>query len=130
MMNRLRAFEEKGDLREMGSLLAERFDEYVGEQVAKGVAEGVAKRLEEGFAEGFEEGFEEGFAKGFEEGFAKGGRTMLLSVAARRYGARAAVELALLLDPGADRNRIEEIFAEMFEYPDGAGFLTRIRRPD
>ena len=106
MMGRLRAFEEKGDLREMGSLLAERFDEYVDEQVAKGVA------------------------KGREEGLEERGRALLLSVASRRYGARIAAELALLLAPGDDPNRIEEIFAEMFECPDGAEFLARVRRPD
>ena len=55
---------------------------------------------------------------------------MLLSVAARRYGARIAAELALLLNPRDDPNRVEEIFAEMFECPDGAEFLARIGRPD
>ena len=81
----LRALEETGGLREMGSLLAERIDEYVDEQVEKRTQE----RVEKVFQEIAEKGVREGVGQRFREHLEKLGERRVKELAEQHLEALA-----------------------------------------
>ena len=100
----LRALEETGGLREMGSLLAERIDEYVDEQVEKRTQERVEQR-------------------GLEQE-----RALLSRLTARKFDAETAAALAALLGRVDDPERLAEIGEQVIDCPTGDELLARAER--
>ena len=100
----LRALEETGGLREMGSLLAERIDEYVDEQVEKRARERVEQH-------------------GLEQE-----RALLSRLAARKFDAETAAALAALLGRVDDPERLAEIGEQVIDCATGDELLARAER--
>ena len=67
LVGALKALEEAGDLGEMGSLLAERIDEYVEEQIEKHTEQRVEQRLEQRVEERVEQRLEQRVAERLEQ---------------------------------------------------------------
>ena len=96
----LRRLEEAGELEEMGTLLAERIDEFA------------EKRAAERHAMGLEQGLEQE-------------RALLARQAARKFGAGTAERLAALLGGIDDPERLAEIGEAVIDCADGAALLAR-----
>ena len=104
----LRRLEEAGELEEMGTLLAERIDEFA------------EKRAEERAAEQHARGLEQGRERGLEQE-----RALLVRQAARKFGAGTAERLAALLGGIDDPERLAEIGEAVIDCADGAELLVR-----
>ena len=100
LVGALEALEGEGDLDAMGSLLAERIDEYVETRSLK---------------RGLEQGLEQE-------------RVLLSRQAARKFDARTAARLAALLDGVADPERLAEIGEQVIDCATGAELLARAER--
>ena len=96
----LRRLEETGELEEMGTLLAERIDEFA------------ERHLERGREQGRERGLEEE-------------RALLARQAARKFGAGTAERLAALLGGIDDPERLAEIGEAVIDCADGSALLAR-----
>ena len=120
LVGALEALEGEGDLDAMGSLLAERIDEYVETRSLK---RGLEQGLERGLERGLEQGLERGLTQGLEQE-----RALLSRQAARKFDARTASRLAALLDGIADPERLAEIGEQVIDCATGAELLARAER--
>ena len=102
LVDALQALEETGDLRAMGSLLAERIDEYLEKEAER-------RSLERGMAQGLERE-----------------RALLSRLAARKFGSETAARLATLLDAVADPGRLEDIGEQVIDCATGGELLARV----
>ena len=139
LVETLRALEETGDLNAMGSLLAERIDEFAEERLAKGLAEGLARGKAEGLARGKAEGLArgkaEGLARGKAEGLARGKaegleqeRALLSRLTTRKFDAGTAARLAALLEGVEDPEHLAEVGEQVIDCTTGAELLARTKR--
>ena len=148
LVGALEALEGEGDLDAMGSLLAERIDEYVETRSLKrGLEQGLERGLEQGLERGLEQGREQGLERGLEQGLEQGlergltqglergltqgleqERALLSRQAARKFDARTASRLAALLDGIADPERLAEIGEQVIDCATGAELLARAER--
>ena len=117
LVGALEALEGEGDLDAMGSLLAERIDEYVETRIKTGIEE---RSLKRGLEQGLEQGLERGLTRGLEQE-----RALLSRQAARKFDARTASRLAVLLDGIADAERLAEIGEQVIDCATGAELLAR-----
>ena len=100
----LRRLEETGELEEMGTLLAERIDEFAERRAEERAAEQHARGLEQGLEQE---------------------RALLARLAARKFGAQTAERLAGLLAGIDDAERLAEIGEAVIDCADGAALLAR-----
>ena len=103
LVDTLRALEETGDLKAMGSLLAERIDEYADERLAEGLAQGKAEGLDQE-------------------------RALLSRLTARKFDAGTAARLAALLEGVDDPERLAEVGEQVIDCVTGAELLARAER--
>lgn len=99
-------------------MLAENVQEWTKEWVAQGREEGLQKGREEGRAEGREEGRDEGRE---EE------RSLLCRLAARKFDASAAEQLADALAGVDDPARLAQVGEWIIECETAADLMTRVR---
>ena len=128
LVGALEALEGEGDLDAMGSLLAERIDEYVETRIKTGIEE---RSLKQGLERGLERGLEQGLEQGREQGLTQGleqERVLLSRLTARKFDARTAARLAALLDGIADPERLAEIGEQVIDCATGAELLARVER--
>ena len=104
----LRRLEQTGELDEMGTLLAERIDEFAEKRAEKRAAEQHARGLEQGRERGLEQE-----------------RALLVRQAARKFGAETAERLAALLGSIDDPDRLAEIGEAVIDCADGDALLAR-----
>ena len=104
LVGALEALEGEGDLDAMGSLLAERIDEYVETRIEE-------RSLKRGLEQGLEQE-----------------RVLLSRLTARKFDARTAARLATLLDGIADPERLAEIGEQVIDCATGAELLARVER--
>ncbi len=104
----LRRLEEAGELEEMGTLLAERIDEFAEKRAAERAAEQHARGLEQGRERGLEQE-----------------RALLVRQAARKFGAGTAERLAALLGGIDDPERLAGIGEAVIDCADGDALLAR-----
>ena len=123
LVGALSALEETGDLGEMGSLLAERIDEYVEEQIEKGIERGIEKRAGQLVEQRAEQLAEQYQSEGLEQE-----RALLSRQAARKFDAETAARLAALLSRVGDPERLAEIGEQMIDCATGAELLAHARR--
>ena len=108
----LRRLEETGELEEMGTLLAERIDEFAERRAEERAAERHARGLEQGREQGLERGLERE-------------RALLARQAGRKFGAATAERLAALIGGIEDAERLAEIGEAVIDCADGAALLAR-----
>ncbi len=125
----LRELEEAGDLGEMGSLLAERIDEYIeraerrGEK--RGEERGERRGEERGERRGEKRGEERGEKRGEERGLARE-RRLLSRLSARKFDEATAARLSAVLDGIDDPDRLAEIGEQVIDCATGAELLDRV----
>ncbi len=105
----LRGLEEAGDLGEMGSLLAERIDEYIECAERRGEKRGERR----------------GEKRGEERGLARE-RRLLSRQAARKFDAATAARLSAVLDGIDDPDRLAGIGEQIIDCTTGAELLARV----
>ena len=120
----LRRLEETGELEEMGTLLAERIDEFAERRAEERAAERHARGLEQGREQGREQGLEQGREQGLERGLERE-RALLARQAGRKFGAATAERLAALIGGIDDAERLAEIGEAVIDCADGAALLAR-----
>ncbi len=108
----LRRLEEAGELEEMGTLLAERIDEFAEKRAEERAAERHARGLEQGREQGREQGLEQE-------------RALLARQAARKFGSETAERLAALLGGIDDPERLAGIGEAVIDCADGDALLAR-----
>ena len=104
----LRGLEETGEIEEMGTLLAQRIDEFA------------ERHLEQGREQGRERGLEQGREQALEQE-----RALLARQAARKFGAETAERLSALLGSIDDPERLARIGEALIDCADGAELLAR-----
>ncbi len=87
----------------------------------------VAEGVERGLAEGVERGLAEGVERGLVEGVAQGRVALLRRLAARRFGADMADQVAALLADVTDVARLDEAGEWLLECDTGEALLARLR---
>ena len=100
-------------------------EENVREWTAEWVAEGREQGLEQGRAEGRQEGRAEGRQEGRQEGHAEE-RTLLCRMAARKFDAATAQELAAALAEVTDADRLAAVGDWIIECGTAADLLARL----
>ena len=99
------------------------------EEVHTMLSENVAEWTREWVEEGREQGREQGIAQGREQGIAQGRaeeRALLCRLAARRFDAATAEELATLLADAADPERLAQVGDWIIECATAAELLARV----
>ena len=118
----LMRFEEIG---KVTSRLEERIDRELAEGRAQAMREGLAEGRVRGRAEGRVEGRAEGRMEGRAEAMAEE-RTLISSIAARRFGERAAARLSALLAGLSTRESLRQAGVSIVESESGEDLLRRV----
>ena len=109
-------------LRETQTMLEETVREWTREWLEQGRAQGI----EQGRAQGIEQGHAQGMEKGIEQG-RREERALLCRLAARKFDAGAAEELAAALAGVTDPDRLARVGDWIIECATAADLLARVR---